>query len=113
MGTLMFMVGGYDDDPREIHTVPEIRQFYKRLHEAWPYWLCFCNLETELLRSMVMCCLASIAAIKMDGQPNVGVEYKPLELLNFVSTDFGPMNEMCDRAEMAERLIYDQSKAVF
>ncbi len=62
---------------------------------------------------MVFCCLPSIAAMKVDGGPNVAVEYKPLELLRFVSNDFGPMNVMCDRAELSERLIYDRSKAVF
>jgi len=113
MGTLMFVIEGYDDDPREIHSIPEIRRFYTAFHEAWPYWLYFCNLETEALRMMVLCCLPSIAAIKVDGRPNVAVNYDRLELLHFIGNDFGPMNAMCDRAEMFERLIYDRSKAVF
>lgn len=113
MGTLMFVIEGYDDDPREIHSIPEIRRFYTAFHEAWPYWLYFCNLETEALRMMVLCCLPSIAAIKVDGRPNVAVNYDRLELLHFIANDFGPMNAMCDRAAMFERLIYDQSKAVF
>ena len=113
MGTLMFVIEGYDDDPREIHSIPEIRRFYTAFHEAWPYWLYFCNLETEALRMMVLCCLPSIAAIKVDGRPNVAVNYDRLELLHFIGNDFVPMNAMCARAEMFERLIYDQSKAVF
>ena len=113
MGTLMFVIEGYDDDPREIHSIPEIRRFYTAFHEAWPYWLYFCNLETEALRMMVLCCLPSIEAIKVDGRPNVAVNYDRRELLHFIGNDFGPMNAMCDRAEMFERLIYDQSKAVF
>jgi hypothetical protein len=113
MGTLMFVIEGYDDDPREVHSIPEIRRFYTAFHEAWPYWLYFCNPETEALRMMVLCCLPSIAAIKVDGRPNVAVNYDRLELLHFIGNDFGPMNAMCDRAEMFERLIYDQSKAVF
>jgi hypothetical protein len=113
MGTLMFVIEGYDDDPREIHSIPEIRRFYTAFHEAWPYWLYFCNLETEALRMMVLCCLPSLAAIKVDGRPNVTVNYDRLELLHFIGNDFGSMNAMCDRAEMFKRLIYDQSKAVF
>ena len=31
----------------------------------------------------------------------------------FIGNDFGPMNIMCERAEMIERSIYDRSKAVF
>ena len=113
MGPLMFVIEGYDDDSREIHSIPEIRRFYTAFHEAWPYWLYFCNLETEALRMMVLCCLPSLAAIKVDGRPNVAVNYDRLELLHFIGNDFGSMNAMCDRAEMFKRLIYDQSKAVF
>ena len=113
MGTLMFVIEGYDDDLREIHSIPEIRRFYTAFHEVWPYWLYFCNLETEALRMMVLCCLPSLAAIKVDGRPNVTVNYDRLELLHFIGNDFGSMNAMCDRAEMFKRLIYDQSKAVF
>ncbi len=113
MDRTIFVVDGYDDDTREVHTIPEIRRFYTAFHQAWPYWLYFCNLHTEALKMMVMCCLPSVAAIKVDGKPNVAVEYKPLELLHFVSDDFGPMNVMCERAEMPERMIYDRSRAVF
>lgn len=113
MNTMMFGIEGWDADPREVHSIPEIRNFYKKFHEAWPYWLYFCNLQTEALQVMIMCCLPSIEAIKVDGKPNVAVNYNPLELLHFIGKDFGPMNAMCDRAEMSERSIYDRSKAVF
>jgi hypothetical protein len=110
---LAFGIDGYDNDPREIHSIPEIRRFYTAFHQAWPYWLYFCNLETDALRMMVMCCLPSIAAMKVDGKPNVAVNYSPLELLHFIGKDFNPMNAMCDRAGMSERQIYDRTKAVF
>ena len=113
MDRMIFGIEGYDDDQREVHSIPEIRRFYTAFHDAWPYWLYFCNLDTEVLKMMVVCCLPSIAALKVDGQPTVAVECKPLELLGFVSNDFGPMNVMCERAEMPERMIYDRSKAVF
>lgn len=113
MDTLMFVIEGYDDDPREVHSIPEVRRFYQAFHGAWPYWLYFCNLETEALQMMALCCLPSIAATKVDGRPNVTVEYDRLELLHFIGNDFGPMNAMCDRAQMFERLVYDRTKAVF
>jgi hypothetical protein len=113
MDVMMFGVEGYDHDPREVHSIPEVRRFYAAFHQAWPYWLFFCDLDTEALRMMVMCCLPSIAALKVDGRPNVAVEYAPLELIRFIGNDFGPMNVMCDLAEMTERLIYDRSKVVF
>lgn len=113
MNTMAFGIEGYDADPREVHSIPEVRRFYQEFHTAWPYWLYFCNLDTESLNMMVMCRLSSLTALKVDGRPKVAVEYSPLELVRLVGTDFGPMNIMCDRAEMPERMIYDRTKAVF
>jgi hypothetical protein len=113
MNRVVFGIEGYDDDPREIHSIPEIRRFYTALHAAWPFWFYFCNLDTDVLKTMVMCCLPSITAMKVDGRPNVVVDYDRLELVHFISNDFGPMNAMCERAEMSERGIYDRTKALF
>lgn len=113
MNAFVFCIEGYDDDPREIHSIPEVRRFYRAFHEAWPYWLYFCNLDQDGLKTMVTCCMNSFTALQVDGQPTVGVEFDPVELLHFLSRDFAPMNIICDRGQMFERLIYDRSKAVF
>ena len=113
MNCFVFCIEGWDNDDREIHSIPEVRRFYAAFHEAWPYWLYFCNLDVDTLRTMTACCLPSLTAIKVDGSPSVGVQYDPVELLSFLSRDFGPMNAMCERAEMFESLICERTKAVF
>ena len=113
MNNMMFCLEGWDDDEREIHSIPEVRRFYSAFHDAWPYWLYFCNLDTDTLRTMTMCCMNSLTAIKVDGSPQVQVEYEPMELLQFLARDLNHMNAMCDRGEMFESLIFDRSKAVF
>lgn len=113
MNSFVFCVVGWDDDPREIATIPEIRDFYTAFHEAWPYWLYFCNLDVDILKTMVMCCLPTISSIKVDGVPNVAVTFDPVHLLDFLKKDFVTMNTVCERAEMFDRFIYDRSKAVF
>lgn len=113
MNSFVFCIEGWDNDEREIHSIPEIRRFYSAFHEAWPYWLYFCNLDTDTLRTMTMCCMNSLTAIKVDGSPQVQVEYEPMELLQFLARDLNHMNAMCDRGEMFESLIYDRSKAAF
>ena len=113
MNRSVFCIEGYDSDPREIHLIPEVRRFYSAFHEAWPYWLYFCNLDVDTLRAMVMCCLPDVSTMQVDGQTKMAVICDPLDLLNFIKRDFMPMNAMCDRAEMFERGIYDRSKAVF
>ncbi len=110
---LIFVIEGWDDDPREIHMIPEIRRFYAAFHEAWPYWLYFCNLQVDTLRAMTMCCLPSINVMQAEGQIKVSVTCEPLDLLNFLKRDFMPMNLMCEQAGMFEERIYDRTKAVF
>ena len=112
MNSLALMIEGYDDDPREIYAIPEVRAFYKQLWEVWPYWLYFCNLDTDLMM-MVMCCLDSLDALKVQGKPQVQVQINPLEVVQFISGGFVPMNEMCERAGMSEGQIFERTKAVF
>ena len=113
MNSLALMIEGYDDDPREIYAIPKVRTFYQQLWQRWPYWLYFCNLDTENLMMMVMCCLDSLDALKVQGQPQVQVQINPLEVVQFISGGFVPMNEMCERAGMSERQIFERTKAVF
>lgn len=39
--SLVFTVSGYDSDLRELAEIPEVRQFFSRLSNQWPYWLWF------------------------------------------------------------------------
>jgi hypothetical protein len=52
-------------------------------------------------------------ALKVQRQDQMQVSLEPLELLQFISGGFVPMNEMCERAGMSERQIFDRTKAVF
>jgi len=113
LGAFVFAVEGWDNDLREIHMIPEIRRFYSAFHEAWPYWLYFCNLEVDTLRAMTMCCLPEVSTMQVDGQIQVAVTCEPLALLSFLKRDFLPMNLMCEQAGMFEDRIYDRTRAVF
>jgi hypothetical protein len=85
MNGFMFVIEGWDNDPREIHLIPEIRRFYSAFHDAWPYWLYFCNLEVDTLRAMTVCCLPSNNTMQVDGQTQVSVTCNPLDLLSFLN----------------------------
>jgi hypothetical protein len=113
MDSMVFCIEGYDDDPREIHAIPEVRRFYSAFHAAWPYWLYFCSLDVDVLRAMVACCLPSLTAGQVDGQPTVLVKLEPLDLLQFLRQDFAPMNAMCERGQMLEPFIFDRKRRIF
>ena len=113
MGSMLLCVEGYDNDPREIHCIPEVRRFYTAFHEAWPYWLYFCNLDVDTLRAMAGCCMKNITALKVGDQPQVQVEFEPTELLQFLADDLVHMNSICDRAQMFEHLVEQRTQDVF
>lgn len=39
--SLVFQVGGYDHDKRELPEIPEVRLYFKKLVQEWPHWLWF------------------------------------------------------------------------
>lgn len=39
--SLMFQVEGYDDDPRELCEVPEVRAFFAKITQEWPFFVWF------------------------------------------------------------------------
>jgi hypothetical protein len=115
MDSMVFVVEGWNNDPREVHMIPEIRQFYRKFREAWPYWFYFCNLDDDYLKPMVFSCLDRITAIKDDDAPERVVTNPDdkLEFVGFLAQNLGTMNIICERAKMFESLVYDRSKAVF
>jgi hypothetical protein len=54
-----------------------------------------------------------VSTLQVDGKTNVAITFDPLDILNFLKTDFVAMNEICDRAEMFEERVYERSKRVF
>lgn len=38
---LFFSFEGWDEDPREVHAIPECRRYLQALNSQWPYWLHF------------------------------------------------------------------------
>ena len=113
MNSFAFSIEGWADDPREFHLIPEVRRFYSAFHTAWPYWLYFCNLSLETLLPMIACCLRSVNTIDDDGADQLATAFDRAEFASFLKADFGPMNEMCERAGISERGIYDRTKAIY
>src|SRR3990172_8944656 len=42
-GAVTLVFNGYDDDPRELECIPEVREWFVKLFEAWPYWSFFAS----------------------------------------------------------------------
>ena len=42
-GQMSLVMDGWDEDPRALVDIPEVRTFLRAFHEAWPYWAFFFN----------------------------------------------------------------------
>ena len=113
MGTFQFLVNGWDDDPQELYSIPEIRKFYQHFHKVWPYWFFFCDLDAETLTMMTLCLMPNIQGYKRLGEPMASAEYDPMELIQFIQKNFAPLNIMMERAGMSEMDIYNRTRDIF
>ncbi|MBK1812456.1 chlororespiratory reduction 6 domain-containing protein [Clostridium sp. YIM B02505] len=55
---IVFQVDGYDDDPREIFEIPEIKAFYKKVFDKYPYMLYFLS-NVNSNDAWVLACLCN------------------------------------------------------
>ena len=113
LGRMIFCIEGYDVDPREIYLIDEVRWFYGAFHDAWPYWLYFCDLNQDSLKTTVLSCLQTFTAFKVDGRADCVVEYDVFELVQFIAHDLPFMNGMCERAGMTEQAIFERIREIF
>ncbi|RYE40856.1 MAG: DUF1817 domain-containing protein [Hyphomicrobiales bacterium] len=59
--SLVIQVLGYDDDPRELAEIAEVRAFFARLTEEWPHWLWFLHRRVGAIHLL----MALLCAVKI------------------------------------------------
>jgi hypothetical protein len=111
--SMTFHVAGYDHDPRELHCIPEVRAFYREMRAKWPFFLYFATLETDSLKSILLCCLGDVVTIQREGHEKIGSHYDIREFSQLLLRLFGPMNLVCERAGMSEHEIRARTEAIF
>jgi hypothetical protein len=106
MGSLMPCIHGYDNDPRELHCIPEVRRFVREFHTVWPHWLFFfCALPgASTIEVFTACCLDRFNVIQRNGAGVTFLDSDPAELTRFLMSDLPAYRTMCDRAEVFPEL---------
>lgn len=83
---MSIVIGGYDDDPRELFEIPEVYSYLHGLDQEWPFWFFFCTPESIRLIGM---CLASAVAV------SPGKAYIPPQSLGyFMERGFAAVNHL-------------------
>ncbi len=109
---LFFSFEGWDQDPREVHAIPECRRYLHALNAQWPYWLHFLAPEPAMWGVLLLTLLegphaGGHAEHRDAGQSTHGVNMNPVHEL--MEAMLRPMNAL--HADMA--LTRLQSDAIF
>ena len=62
----VFLISGYDDDPRELYQIPEVVSFIKGLNSKLPFWLYFVNTSDKKFFSWMIACLCQATSLDQD-----------------------------------------------
>ena len=83
MNRFVFCIEGWDDDPREIHTIPEIRRLYSAFHSAWTKFLTLQSFAALLAASF------SVFEPETAGRQTRGTAKHVVEILRRVEPGLG------------------------
>jgi len=66
-GNITLVVEGYDSIREELWEIPQVREFWVRVHLHWPVWLYIANLNNDAFKMIAGCVIKNAIAIKHDG----------------------------------------------
>ena len=104
---VVFGLDGYNDDPRELFEIPEVRTFIRELDAKWPYWFFFLSKATDTLK-MIMFSLCRYQRV------GAGLtRYDPGDFELFMYRHFDAFNRIFDRFDFDKALNQEMSEALF
>lgn len=105
-GRISLIVDGYNDDPREIFEVPEVRAFIKNIDQQWPYWFFFLSQVDDSIKMLESCLCDTIEVIP--GVASIDLE----QMERSLARHFGAMNRFCEALNVPEEKIVEISEGI-
>jgi len=116
-GKLSFVIYGYEEDPRELYEIEEVRKWAKAVIPVFKYWGYFLNMERHLskLTGLVVLQLCSVD-IKIIG-PNpekTGMHIEPdvEQTISLLKLLFEWLNEFSDKYNIPEEITMERTKSI-
>ena len=113
-GAVTLVFHGYDVDPRELECIPEVREWFARLFEAWSYWSFFASRIDQTVPLVLSLLLTGEAVASEPGI--VGWSFDLNELKPLLLELFDHQNELIERLgigeDVNERVTHDFLEAV-
>ena len=94
MGRVSVIVEGYDDDPRELFEIPQVRAFVATLDDAWPYWFFFLSQVDDSIKLIESCLCETIEVV-----PGVAsFDFEQLE--RYLARHFTAFHRLCEAVNL-------------
>lgn len=107
-GSVSLAYTGWDDDPREIWEIPEIRRFMKKLTAQFPYWFWYIRKDDDsfkLLLSVLVSGVRSARPVEPDspwGKTAIGFEPNIEEIPVLLRKLFDGLNTLTESHQIPE-----------
>lgn len=99
-GAVTLVFHGYDDDPRELEAIPEVRQWFAQLNEAWPYWSFFAS---RIDQTVPLVLTLLLPGESVAGEPGMsGWSFDVDKLAPLLLELFCHQSELIERLEIGE-----------
>lgn len=116
-GKISFFIDGYDNDPREIYEIPEVRTWIKLVVPTFKYWGYFLNMDAYLKRKtgFMFLLLCSVEVKVVANRSDIGlktVKYDVEEAMVFFKQIFSWLNEFCNKYAIPQKINKEQSDLI-
>lgn len=96
---IVLSIDGYDDDPRELYEIAEIRDYFSILDKLFPYWFYFLNKEVNSTSSslrLIMLLSIPVKIIQASTEKK-DIEFDVEKFIEFMNIHFHYLNELTDK----------------
>lgn len=105
-GRISLVFDGYDNDPRELFEIPEVRSYFQRLDEQWPYWFFFLSQADDSIKLLESCLCETIEVIP--GVTSIEIEQMELSL----ARHFGAMEKLREKLDLPEETCEEVAEGI-
>jgi len=105
-GRLVFGVNGYDDDPRDLWEIPEVRSWMQKLDSQFPYWLYF--MDTGPVSTLAFIAFSLCRYEKVPGGKMIPRD----ELQRFLVSHFIAMNQLSQELNESQEENDERSREI-
>ena len=99
----VFLISGYDDDPRELYQIPVVVSFIKDLNSKLPFWLYFVNTADKRFFSWIIVCLCRAMSLDQD-EETIYADFNAEAYNDLIEYQFSNIVKLMSGLEMGESI---------